>query len=358
MKKFILSLFIFSITVSAQPFPTVGKSYTIKYNPSEKNIFSNNSKLTLVYVYDYWGTKVAATQGPEKLFENILSPDEGKISKVPMTLKDNLFEANILIPDSVQLLSYYLTDGNNFDYNDKKSYTNYIYNQNGKPVKGARFRNVDFIVMSGADPEDCINEIVNELEDYPDYHLARFVFWSKMFENEKDFNKLLSIKDDFEKEFAELKIKYPGDYELLNAEGKGYYAFQMAVNNIAFPLYQSTSDKMVEIAKQIPDGKRASIIERVYQSNLEQQKSAKFNNEIVGNPSIDFEFTSTNGEKKKLSDYKGKVVLLDFWGTWCGPCVGEIPNLVKAYSKFKEKGFEIISISSDLMMQTKTEEEF
>jgi peroxiredoxin len=358
MKKTILFLFVFSITIIAQPFPTVGKSYTIKYNPTEKNIFSNNSKLTLVYVYDYWGTKVAAIQGTEKLFENILSPDEGKISKVAMTLKDNLFEANIFISDSVQLLSYYFTDGNNFDYNDKKTYISYIYGQDGKPVKGARFRNVDFIIMGGGDTKDCINEIENELSDYPDYHLARFVLWSKKFENENDLNQIVTLKEAAEKEFENLKVKFPKDYEVLNSEAKVYFAFQQSLSRILMPYYQAANDKIIEIAKQIPDGKRNQTVERVYQSHLQQKKSEKFNNEIVGQPAPVFEFLSINGEKKKLSDFRGKIVLLDFWGTWCGPCVGEIPNLVKAYNKFKEKGFEIISISSDLMMKTKTEEEF
>ena len=358
MKKFILFLFVFSITIAAQSLPTSGKSYTIKYDPSEKNIFTTSSKLTLVYTFDYWGTKVAAIHGAEKLFENVLSPDEGKISKVPMTLKGNLFEANIFISDSAQLLSYYFTDGINFDYNDKKTYISYVYGQSGKPVKGARFRNIDFLVMSGADNKMCIEEIENELKDYPDYHLARYVLWNKKYENEKDFNGLLSLKDDFEEEFAELKIIYPDDYELLNSEGKGYYAFQMSLNNLVYPFLMDARDKMTEIAKQIPDGKRASIMQRAYESDLQQKKSVEFNEGIVGKPSINFEFKSTKGEQKKLSDFKGKVVLLDFWGTWCGPCVGEIPNLVKAYEKFKEKGFEIISISSDLMMQTKTEEEF
>lgn len=358
MKKFILFLFVFSITIAAQSLPTSGKSYTIKYDPSEKNIFTTSSKLTLVYTFDYWGTKAAAIHGAEKLFENVLSPDEGKISMVQMTLKGNLFEANIFISDSAQLLSYYFTDGINFDYNDKKTYISYIYGESGKPVKGARFRNIDFLVMSGADNRMFIEEIENELKDYPDYHLARYVLWNKKFENEKDFNGLLSLRDDFEEEYAELKIKYPDDFELLNSEGKGYYAFQMALSNAMMPYYRSASEKILEIAKQIPEGKRASIIQRIFESDLQQKKSVEFNEGIVGKPSINFEFKSTKGEQKKLSDFKGKVVLLDFWGTWCGPCVGEIPNLVKVYEKYKEKGFEIISISSDLMMQTKTEEEF
>jgi hypothetical protein len=215
MKKFLLFLFVFSITTAAQSLPTSGRSFTIQYNPSEKNIFDATSKLTLVYTFDYWSTKGIADQGAESLFNNVLNPDEGKKNEILMIEKNGIFSADINIPDSAQLLSYYLTDGNNIDYNDRKTYINYIYGQNGKPVEGARFRNVDFIIMGGGDTKECINEIQNELSDYPDNHLARFVLWSKIFENEKDFNKLLSLKDDFEKEFAEFKIKYPNDYEPL-----------------------------------------------------------------------------------------------------------------------------------------------
>lgn len=61
----------------------------------------------------------------------------------------------------------------------------------------------------------------------------------------------------------------------------------------------------------------------------------------------DFTFKTLEGKEKKLSDYKGKWVLLDFWGTWCGPCVMETPFLVEAYNKLGGEKFEMISIASD-----------
>ncbi len=57
--------------------------------------------------------------------------------------------------------------------------------------------------------------------------------------------------------------------------------------------------------------------------------------------------TATHGEAIDLADLKGKVVLVDFWATWCGPCIAEMPNLKSAYAEFKDKGFEIIGVSID-----------
>lgn len=67
----------------------------------------------------------------------------------------------------------------------------------------------------------------------------------------------------------------------------------------------------------------------------------------VGQPAIDFSQTSAEGKPVSLASFRGKYVLVDFWASWCGPCRAENPNVVRAYSKYKEKGFEVLGVSLD-----------
>lgn len=69
--------------------------------------------------------------------------------------------------------------------------------------------------------------------------------------------------------------------------------------------------------------------------------------ELLGKELKDFSFTDVNGQKVDIADYKGKVVLIDFWATWCGPCRGELPNVKQTLDKYGSQGFAIIGVSLD-----------
>ena len=73
-----------------------------------------------------------------------------------------------------------------------------------------------------------------------------------------------------------------------------------------------------------------------------------------GNLAPDFELTTLDGRKVKLSDYRGKKVILNFWATWCPPCRAEIPDMDKFYSSYKDKDIVILGVNLTKAEQDQT----
>lgn len=109
------------------------------------------------------------------------------------------------------------------------------------------------------------------------------------------------------------------------------------------------TDKGIALLKEIKAGFPQSEVAKNIDKAIAaiEQKAAADNLLAVGQPFPAFAEKDLNGQPLVLADFKGKVVLIDFWATWCGPCIAELPNVTAAYEKYHGKGFEIIGISLD-----------
>jgi peroxiredoxin len=92
------------------------------------------------------------------------------------------------------------------------------------------------------------------------------------------------------------------------------------------------------LTKKYPNEKNVKMFHDVVVSMLST---------MIGQAAPEINLPSPQGTDIALSSLKGKVVLIDFWASWCGPCRKEMPNVIKAYAKFKAKGFEIYGVSLD-----------
>lgn len=147
------------------------------------------------------------------------------------------------------------------------------------------------------------------------------------------------------KEFDALVEKHKGD----QSEETAQILFMEAM---LYLQVLDDTDKGSELIKQLkrdfPKTKQGQNADQILASIEKQAAAKKVQGSLVeGKPFPDFSVTDTSGKSLAIANYKGKVVLLDFWATWCGPCVQELPNVIKTYDTYHSKGFEVIGISLD-----------
>lgn len=126
-------------------------------------------------------------------------------------------------------------------------------------------------------------------------------------------------------------------YNKTNQHDKADAIYYDLVNNS-----KSSDRQYAATAQKLLDTNRADR-----QGALEGLADSSSPSNFIGQTAMDFQVKDLNGQPLSLEQYRGKVVLLDFWATWCPPCIAEMPNVKATYAKYKNRNFEIIGISLD-----------
>jgi len=125
------------------------------------------------------------------------------------------------------------------------------------------------------------------------------------------------------------------------------------VTNLPLQNYAKENLEILQrLEKEIPNSSYTKDFRATYNQYEEQMKAAsqapvKQEPVVVGSEAPEISLNTPEGKTITLSSLRGKVVLIDFWASWCGPCRNEMPNVVEAYNKFKNKGFTVYSVSLD-----------
>lgn len=219
----------------------------------------------------------------------------------------------------------------------------YIMTADGKGVIPLMLDNADYQVIAnaagvqvhGGGANQALYQQFNAINDRLQLEQQKAQAEMNAAMEQQNAMKAQAIQKDFEKLMEKAQTE---EFELFKANNDTYVAAYIVASN----MMQMSENALQERYNLLGDNARATASGRAIANQLDRYASLR-----EGAIAPNFEILDLEGDTLNMHDLKRKVKILDFWASWCGPCMKEMPNLIKLYKQYQTRGMEIISISID-----------
>jgi peroxiredoxin len=194
--------------------------------------------------------------------------------------------------------------------------------------------------ISGSAETDAFMDFNNTSKKYKkQIDSLQQYFQSELMKNPNDSTKINQLKTDIDKVYQEIVSKWQFELAQKAKQYKDKFASIIALQMLPPQNYLDVYQEIDQsLGNKYPNHPMVQMLHKI----VAQQSALS-----PGSPCPEIALPDPNGKEIRLSSFRGKVVLIDFWASWCRPCRAEMPNVVALYKKYKDKGFEIFGVSLD-----------